>query len=49
MGVAKRTRKFATVKRIIGQKDARLKKNKDKAAEGEEKKRADKDQVVREM
>ena len=27
MGVAKRTRKFATVKRIIGQRDARLKKN----------------------
>ena len=27
MGVQKRTRKFATVKRIIGQRDARLKKN----------------------
>ena len=27
MGVQKRTRKFATVKRVIGQRDARLKKN----------------------
>ncbi|KAI0503300.1 Fcf1-domain-containing protein [Xylaria bambusicola] len=31
MGVAKKTRKFATVKRIIGQRDARLKKNQGKA------------------
>lgn len=27
MGVQKKTRKFATVKRVIGQRDARLKKN----------------------
>jgi len=27
MGVAKRTRKFAQVKRVIGQRDSRLKKN----------------------
>lgn len=27
MGVAKKTRKFAAVKRVIGQRDARLKKN----------------------
>lgn len=27
MGVAKKTRKFATVKRVISQRDARLKKN----------------------
>ncbi|KAI8633109.1 Fcf1-domain-containing protein [Xylariaceae sp. FL1651] len=31
MGVAKKTRKFATVKRIIGQRDSRLKKNAGKA------------------
>jgi len=29
MGVAKKTRKFGAVKRIIGQRDARLKKNQD--------------------
>ncbi|KAI0201320.1 Fcf1-domain-containing protein [Astrocystis sublimbata] len=33
MGVAKKTRKFATVKRIIGSRDARLKKNAGKADE----------------
>ncbi|ORY11238.1 rRNA-processing protein-like protein FCF1 [Clohesyomyces aquaticus] len=33
MGVAKRTRKFAQVKRVIGQRDARLKKNQLKGAE----------------
>ena len=31
MGVAKRTRKYAKVKRVIGQKDARLKKNQQRA------------------
>ena len=31
MGVAKKTRKFAQTKRIIGQRDARLKKNQVKA------------------
>jgi len=29
MGVAKKTRKFGAVKRMIGQRDARLQKNKD--------------------
>lgn len=49
MGVQKKTRKFATVKRIIGQRDARLKKNQlaqDAAKEGEKKK---KDEVIREV
>lgn len=47
MGVNKRTRKFVQVKRIIGQRDARLKKNKDKAViEG---KRKSKDELVREI
>lgn len=40
MGVAKKTRKFAKVKRIIGQKDARLKQNKDKGDIGNAKKKA---------
>ncbi|KFY22853.1 hypothetical protein V493_06284 [Pseudogymnoascus sp. VKM F-4281 (FW-2241)] len=38
MGVAKKTRKFGQVKRLIGQRDARLKKNADAAAEGQKKK-----------
>jgi len=49
MGVQKKTRKFATVKRIIGQRDVRLKKNQlaqDAANEGEKKK---KDEVIREV
>jgi len=49
MGVQKKTRKFAQVKRIIGQGDARLKKNllKEKEeASGENKKS---DNVIREM
>ncbi len=47
MGVQKKTRKFAQVKRIIGQRDARLKKNQDtgKAAE----KQKSKDDVIREV
>ena len=48
MGVAKRTRKFGQMKRMIGQKDARLKKNKDKA-EIEAKKKEKSDEVVREI
>ncbi|KFY88401.1 hypothetical protein V500_06400 [Pseudogymnoascus sp. VKM F-4518 (FW-2643)] len=40
MGVAKKTRKFGQVKRLIGQRDARLKKNADAAAEGQKKKEA---------
>lgn len=47
MGVQKKTRKFATVKRIIGQRDARLKKNQNKA-EIESKKQKD-DEVIREV
>ena len=65
MGVAKKTRKFAQVrkilcmypevptqnaiqvKRIIGQRDARLKKNQDKAVI--QSKRKSKDELVREM
>lgn len=46
MGVQKKTRKFAQVKRIIGQRDARLKKNQ---LVGEEKKKIKGDDVVREM
>ncbi|RKU41861.1 rRNA-processing protein fcf1 [Coniochaeta pulveracea] len=39
MGVAKKTRKFATVKRVISKRDERLKANKDKADIGNEKKK----------
>ncbi|KFY15469.1 hypothetical protein V492_01967 [Pseudogymnoascus sp. VKM F-4246] len=46
MGVAKKTRKFGQVKRLIGQRDARLKKNADAAAEGQKKKET---QVVRQI
>ncbi|KAI8944232.1 Fcf1-domain-containing protein [Xylaria longipes] len=53
MGVAKKTRKFATVKRIIGQRDARLKKNAGKAdAQNPQKAKTSgpsNDQVVREI
>ncbi|KAF1824374.1 Fcf1-domain-containing protein [Dissoconium aciculare CBS 342.82] len=45
MGVQKKTRKFATVKRVIGQRDARLKKN-ILTNEGEPKKKEE-DQLVR--
>ncbi|MCJ1226797.1 hypothetical protein MMC12_003451 [Toensbergia leucococca] len=48
MGVQKKTRKFAQVKRIIGQRDARLKKNQDKG-ETEGKRKAKGDEKVREM
>ncbi|QSZ29815.1 hypothetical protein DSL72_004333 [Monilinia vaccinii-corymbosi] len=37
MGKAAKTRKFGAVKRIIGQRDARLKENKDKGEEGAKK------------
>jgi U3 small nucleolar RNA-associated protein 24 len=47
MGKAKKTRKFATVKRMIGSRDSRLKANADKAAE--ENKKKDADELVREM
>lgn len=48
MGVQKKTRKFAQVKRIIGQRDARLKKNQLKGEE-ESQKKAKGDDVIREM
>lgn len=47
MGVQKKTRKFATVKRIIGQRDARLQKNQGKAEEGSKKPKDD--EVIREV
>ncbi|KAL6716257.1 rRNA-processing protein fcf1 [Lecanora helva] len=47
MGVQKKTRKFAKVKRMIGQRDSRLKKNQNKGEE--EGKRKEKNEIVREM
>lgn len=47
MGTQKKTRKFASVKRIIGQRDARLKKNQDKGEVEAKKKEAD--NVIREV
>ena len=38
MGKTKKTKKFALVKRLIAPKDDRLKKNRDKAASGGERK-----------
>ncbi|CZR69167.1 probable FCF1 Essential nucleolar protein that is a component of the SSU (small subunit) processome involved in the pre-rRNA processing steps of 40S ribosomal subunit biogenesis [Phialocephala subalpina] len=49
MGVAKRTRKFGAVKRLIGQNDARLKQNINKAEEEAKKKEKEGNQVVREV
>ncbi|RDW67647.1 hypothetical protein BP5796_07560 [Coleophoma crateriformis] len=48
MGQAKRTRKFGAVKRLIGQNDARLKKNQNKGEE-EAKKKAAGSEVVRDV
>lgn len=48
MGVQKKTRKFAQVKRIIGQRDARLKKNQETAKAAEKKNKND-DEVIREV
>ncbi|KAF2112454.1 rRNA-processing protein-like protein FCF1 [Lophiotrema nucula] len=48
MGVQKRTRKFAQMKRVIGQRDARLKKNQLKGSE-EAVKKAKEDEPVREI
>ncbi|KAF2474603.1 rRNA-processing protein-like protein FCF1 [Lindgomyces ingoldianus] len=48
MGVAKRTRKFAQMKRVIGQRDARLQKNQLKG-EVEAQKKAATDEPVREI
>lgn len=51
MGVQKRTRKFATTKRVISQRDARLKKNivANDAKQLEQKKKGKGDEVVREV
>ncbi|MCJ1349927.1 rRNA-processing protein fcf1 [Peltigera leucophlebia] len=48
MGVQKRVRKFAKVKRVIGQQDARLKKNQGKGEAGA-KRKAKGDEIVREI
>ncbi|KAF2185050.1 rRNA-processing protein-like protein FCF1 [Zopfia rhizophila CBS 207.26] len=48
MGVAKKTRKFAQMKRVIGQRDARLKKNQLKGGEVQAKK-AQEDKPIREI
>ncbi|CAI6341739.1 unnamed protein product [Periconia digitata] len=48
MGVAKKTRKFAQMKRVIGQRDARLKKNQ-MAGEIEAKKKEEAKKAKREM
>lgn len=48
MGVQKKTRKFAATKRVIGQRDARLKKN-IMANEKKDEKKAKDDGLVREM
>lgn len=48
MGVQKKVRRFTQAKRIISQRDARLKKNQDKG-ETEAKKKARGDEVIREM
>ena len=51
MGVQKKTRKFATVKRMIGQRDARLKKNivKNEERNQQKKKTGKGDDLVREV
>lgn len=49
MGVQKKTRKFATVKRIISQRDSRLKKNIDRQEEEQQKKKAKGDDLIREV
>lgn len=49
MGVQKKTRKFGAVKRVIGQHDARLKKNILKADAEEKKKKDTGDGIVRDV
>lgn len=51
MGVQKRTRKFAQVKRVIGQRDARLKKNivANEAAQKEKQQKDKSGELIREM
>ncbi|KAL8731781.1 MAG: hypothetical protein Q9166_003228 [cf. Caloplaca sp. 2 TL-2023] len=48
MSRVKKTRKFAAVKRVIGQRDARLKKNQNKG-EIEAKRKSKGDEVIREI
>lgn len=49
MAIQKRTRKFATTKRIISQRDDRLKKNKPEAKEASQKKSDKSKELVRDM
>jgi U3 small nucleolar RNA-associated protein 24 len=49
MGSAKKTRKFGAVKRIIGSRDARLKKNQEGELERKKKEASQRAQVVREV
>jgi hypothetical protein len=49
MGVQKKTRKFAQTKRVIGQRDARLKKNIVAEAEKQREQKKKGDDVVREV
>lgn len=49
MGAQKKTRKFATVKRIIGQRDSRLKKNQETGQDEASQKKKKDDGVIREV
>lgn len=49
MGVAKKTRKFAAVKRVISQRDDRLKKNIMKNEEKQKEKKTTDGELIREM
>jgi U3 small nucleolar RNA-associated protein 24 len=49
MGVQKKTRKFGAVKRVISQRDARIKKNIMKNESDEKKKKEQGDNVVRDV
>lgn len=49
MGVQKKTRKFAQTKRVIGQRDSRLKKNIVAEAEKQREKKTKGDDVIREV
>lgn len=49
MGVQKKVRKFAAVKRVIGQRDARLKKNIVAEEKQAEKKKGSGNELIREI
>lgn len=49
MGVQKKTRKFGAVKRVISQRDDRLKKNILKAASEDKKKKDNGSEIVRDV